>query len=175
MSVGSISSGSSPYSANGSSAMNQRMKDFQALGQALQSGNLTSAQSAFAALQQNLSQTSQSSSGQGPLAANSAASKDVQSIQSALQSGDISGAQKAFTQLKTDLQSSQKAHGGHHHGHHAPAVNDGDGDANDASAASSSTPAPGSTSTSSPTGTPAATSLADILSQLIGGAVNQQA
>jgi outer membrane protein assembly factor BamD (BamD/ComL family) len=81
------------------SQIGQVQSDFQALGKALQSGNLTVAQQAYATLQQDLpaSQSSSSATSSNPLSA----------VGQALQSGNLTAAQQAFAALK-----------GHHHGHH---------------------------------------------------------
>ena len=107
MSVNSI------YSSGSASAVDQARldraaqfqqcrKDFRALGAALQSGDITAAQSAFATLQKDMPQRPDgaSKSGTDPMA----------QLGQALSSGDLSAAQSAFTQV-------QQAHKGHH-GHH---------------------------------------------------------
>jgi len=74
----------------------QAQSQFQQLGQALSSGNLSAAQAAFSALQQNApqggqsSQNAQGSSAQSPMAA----------LSQALQSGNLSAAQQAFSQIQ---------------------------------------------------------------------------
>lgn len=70
----------------------QRQQSFKELTSALQSGDVSAAQKAFASL-------GQSASGQGPLA----------KIGTALQHGDVAGAKQAMQ----DVQASRKAH--HHH------------------------------------------------------------
>jgi len=84
----------------GQSQWAQTRSDFQQLNQALSSGNLTAAQQAFNAIQQN----GQGGTGQSSLAA----------IGQALQSGDLSGAQQALSQV-------QQTAGQHHHHHHRAA------------------------------------------------------
>jgi hypothetical protein len=108
MSISAISpnSGSSdPTIQSGQKAKD----DFNQLGQALQSGDLASAQAAFQALQNDASK----------LKADAAASaksdkvqQDLATVGKALQNGDVSGAQDAFAKLQQDV----KAHG--KHGHH---------------------------------------------------------
>ncbi len=101
---------SSPYAQSQSSTKS----DFQNLGQALQSGNLTAAQSAFAALQKDYqSQNSQSTSTSG---ANSPVSSDLTTLANALNTGNLTTAQAAFSQLQKDQQAGT---GGHHHHHGA--------------------------------------------------------
>jgi hypothetical protein len=99
---------SSPYAQNNSSTQS----DLQNLGQALQSGNLTAAQSAFATLQKAYqSQTSQSTSSSGTT---SPVSSDLTTLANALNTGNLTSAQAAFTQLQKDQQTQS---GGHHHHH----------------------------------------------------------
>jgi ribosomal protein S20 len=90
--------------------------DFRQLTQAIQSGDLSGAQSAFQAIQQ---------SGVTP-PANSPFANDLAAIGQALQSGDISSAQKALASLQLDAQQAQQAHhhGHHHHRHHGAASSD---------------------------------------------------
>ena len=88
----------------------QGATDFNTLAQALQSGELSQAQQAYAGVQQDVQQAgghhhhhhhqeSSQSSGQG-----SAISQDFSTLGQDLQSGDISAAQKAFATLQKDLQ-----------------------------------------------------------------------
>jgi hypothetical protein len=93
----------------------ERRTNFEALDQALQSGDLQSAQSAFAALQQSRGVQSASSTTAGSANTGKQASTDLQAVGSALQSGDVSGAQQAFATLR------QHRHHGHHH-HQATAA-----------------------------------------------------
>jgi hypothetical protein len=99
----------------------QRKQDFSQLASAIQSGNLTAAQSAFSTLQ-GLSSQGQSStvspSGNSSSASSSGntISNDFAALGQALQSGNITNAQSAFAQLQTDMQAQQSS--GHHHHHH---------------------------------------------------------
>src|SRR5215475_12862552 len=105
MSVSGISSAfsfTSPIN-NQQSRIQQFQKEFQQLGQDLQAGNLSAAQTDFAQLQQ----AGQSSN---PIA------KTFQKLGQDLQSGNISAAQQDFSALTQSLQNA--AHGHHHH-HHA--------------------------------------------------------
>lgn len=92
-------------------------KDFRDLSQALASGDLSAAQSAFTALTQD-----QANAPNSPANTNSPLAQDFKAIGDALQSGDLQGAQDAFAKLKQDFQAQQAAssqvHHGHHHGHH---------------------------------------------------------
>lgn len=86
----------------------QRNDAFNSLDQALSSGDLSSAQSAFSTLQSLAPQGGKAPAGGG----DDPMSKDMAAVSAALQSGDLSTAQTAFAQLKTDM----AAHKGHHHG-----------------------------------------------------------
>jgi len=162
MSISTVGSSSQAYGSTTTGSMNQRFKDLQSLDQALQSGSLPDAQSAFAAFQQNLAS---SNSTQGPFGPNSAATKDVQSIQSALQSGDVSGAQKAVTQLKADLKA---GHHGRVGGHHRPPQisTSNDSDTDDSTTSTTTTDFTDPSNLSSP--------VAQLL-RTIGALINQQA
>ena len=133
-SISSVSSSTIPYLTTNQSGFGQFGQDFRAIGSALQSGDLSTAQSALATFQQDLQGNSQTPANQ-PFGKNSQANTDYHSLVSALQSGNLSDAQKAFASLQTDLKA---AHKGHHHHHHSSSV------------ASSTTPAT-STTTSSAT------------------------
>jgi hypothetical protein len=87
------------YQAGGMNTMQQRRQSFNDLTQALQSGDLASAQKAYSTLVQNT-----------PGASNNPNSPLAQ-IGQALQSGDLAGAQSAMSSLKA------ARHGGHHHHH----------------------------------------------------------
>ena len=113
MAVGSVSP-NNPYVQNAqmgqASAFKQRRQDFEALAQALGSGDLSGAQSAFAALQQDLKNVGQSQSGQQAGASGQDKFQTaLQALSQALSSGDLSAAQSAFASL-------QQARG-HHHRH----------------------------------------------------------
>jgi hypothetical protein len=82
--------------------------EFQQLGQDLQAGNLTQAQSDFSTLSQNVS---------GSVQNNSSLAQAFSALGSALQSGNVSAAQKAYTTLQQDVQQAGMGH--HHHHRHA--------------------------------------------------------
>ena len=131
-----------------SSASNQTPNafptDLNAVGQALQSGNVSDAQVDFAKLQQdvqsaqghhhhhhrqdNVSASTQSTAGiqtdngQGGSSQNPL-STDLNAVAQALQSGNLSDAQDAFAKLQQDMMSVQ----GHHHYHHHNASADAQG------------------------------------------------
>jgi len=115
MSISSISSVTDPYQTNQTNGQNnfaQFRKDFQAIGSALQSGDLAGAQKAFTDLQQLLpdsSASNQTQNGQqNPFTA------DMDALSKALSSNNASDAQTAYAKLQQDMQSVQ----GHHHHHH---------------------------------------------------------
>jgi hypothetical protein len=115
--ISSISSWSvNPYQTAGPNNVSQSIKDFRALGSALQSGSLATAQSALASFQQDLQASSQTSASQ-PFGNNTQANTDYQSLTSALQTGNLSAAQQAFASLQSDLLTAAQGH--HHHHHHA--------------------------------------------------------
>ena len=119
MSISSVNSATNSYWNYLQGGFSQPIQDFQGLASAVQSGNLSSAQTALNAFQQDIQNNSK-----GPLAAalsdpNSQISKDFQALQKAVQSNDVSGAQSALAALKQDFKSI------HHHHHHHNADNDG--------------------------------------------------
>jgi hypothetical protein len=89
------------------------LQSLQSVGSSLQTGDLSSAQSAFSIFQQNL-QANSTSAAQQPFGGNSQANSAFQNLSSALQSNDLSSAQKSFADLQTSLSSVHKGH--HHHG-----------------------------------------------------------
>jgi|ERR1035437_1083005 iron uptake system EfeUOB component EfeO/EfeM len=142
MNVSGVNSATTAYQTSVQSSFKQRAQDFKALQTALQSGDVTTAQQAFASLQKDM-QTSSKAAGatSNQSSQTSQLGADFQTLQSALQSGDLSGAQSAFATLKQDLQSTGAAHGAHHHHHHMSG-----------NATSSTSPASSSTSSSSDVG-----------------------
>jgi outer membrane protein assembly factor BamD (BamD/ComL family) len=112
---------STQSSQNNPSKFQQIKTEFQQLGEDLQSGNLTQAQSDFATLSQNFPGASQSSAASTNSATgNSAVGQAFTQLGQDLQSGNLQGAQQDFTNLQQDLQqiSSQQVGGHHHHHHH---------------------------------------------------------
>lgn len=93
--------------------MQQFRKDFQQLGQDLQTGNLTGAQSDFAALQKDMPQSTSSPQG------NTSIAQTIQQLSNDLQSGNLTGAQQDYNTLQQDFQNQaspmQRPH--HHHRH----------------------------------------------------------
>ena len=125
MTVSSIGSTTNPYQPASANDFNQLFSDFKSIGSDIQSGDLTSAQSALTTFQSDL----QSSTGQNPLSQlfsnNSTLNTDLTALQTALQSNDPTGAQNAFKTLTQDMQSAMKTQGAHRHHHHHRAENDG--------------------------------------------------
>jgi hypothetical protein len=105
MSVDPVS-GTSPNTYE--SPLAGRRQKLDALENALQSGDLESAQAAFAALQPQSAQSA-SIGAVGANARNQFAT-DLQAVGQALKAGDLSGAQQAFALMR------QHRHHGHHHG-----------------------------------------------------------
>jgi DNA-binding FadR family transcriptional regulator len=116
MTVSSISPSLYMYQPAQNSMQNnvgQSQNEFQALGNALQSGDLSGAQTAFAALQQmfstsstgNQTQTSQQGGGQNSF------SSDFDALGQALQSGDLKGAQTDFAKLLQNIQTTYNSNG----------------------------------------------------------------
>ena len=94
------------------SRMQQSRQEFQQLGQDLQSGNLSAAQSDFAALQKSGPQ-----SNSGPSTQNSTSlSQDLQQLSQDLQSGNTAAAQQDYSKLQQDFQS-QAPHTHRHQRH----------------------------------------------------------
>jgi hypothetical protein len=109
MSVAGISSsGLFNYAAqSANNNVQQFRQEFQQLGQDLQSGNLSAAQTDFATLQQS------NSSAQS----NSPIAQDFKQLSQDLQSGNISSAQQDYAKVQQDFQNqSVRGHGHHHHG-----------------------------------------------------------
>ncbi len=115
MSVSGISTSLSTYGTqSGPSSFQQIQKEFQQLGQDLQSGNLSAAQSDFATLQKLVPKISQASSGQSsnPLL------QDFAQLSTDLQSGNLSAAQQDYTNIQQAFQHFSPSSGaprGHHH------------------------------------------------------------
>jgi outer membrane protein assembly factor BamD (BamD/ComL family) len=111
-----------PSSQNASSNFQKIKTEFQQLGQDLQSGNLSQAQSDFTTLSQNLSSASQSSAtNANSTTSGSAVAQAFAQLGQDLKSGNLQGAQQDFTNLQQDVQqiSGQQVAGHHRHHHHA--------------------------------------------------------
>jgi hypothetical protein len=88
-----------------------RASEFQKLGQDLQSGNLTQAQTDFATLTQN--SASLQGNNLSPL------SQAFKALGQALQSGNLTAAQQDFATIQQDLQQVSQSHSLRKHHHHA--------------------------------------------------------
>lgn len=117
MDISAIASVGATYPPVIPGSAKQSVADFQSLAQALDSGDLASAQQAFATLQQDSPQVSRavSSATSGGTAASNPVAAAWQTLSQDLQSGDLGGAQQAFAALQKAM------HGGHHGHHHGPA------------------------------------------------------
>lgn len=129
MSISSITSSSDYYqnsSINASDSLKQQgQQDFKSLADALQSSNLSGAQSAFASLLQlfpslspstnSTTQSTATSSAASSSNGTSSITSDLSTLGQAIQSGDLTGAQNDFSKLMQDMQA---IGGGHHHHHH---------------------------------------------------------
>jgi hypothetical protein len=82
------------------------MKSLQAVSSAVQSGNISAAQSALVKFQKLLQANSPTSTSQ-PFGNNSQANFAYKSLVSSVQSGNLSEAQQALSNLKTDLKPSK--------------------------------------------------------------------
>jgi hypothetical protein len=80
----------------------QMAQDVKNIGNALQSGNLKSAQKVLGTIQQNIPMSLLLSASQ-PAKTNSLASTDYQELKSALVSGNLTVAQQAYIRLQSDL------------------------------------------------------------------------
>jgi hypothetical protein len=111
--------GSPVNNSTSSTPTNPVLNDFETLGQALQTGDVGQAQSAFSQFQQDVQAARQAStvappvqdqyvpstSQQQTLTITQQVQQDYAQLNSSLQSGDLSGAQSAFANLQQALQS----------------------------------------------------------------------
>ena len=94
------------------SKMKQIQQEFQQLGQDLQSGNLSAAQTDFATLQQLAPQNNSTSSTQS----NNPITQAFNQLSKDLQAGNLSAAQQDYTTIQQDFQKqTAQMHGHHHH------------------------------------------------------------
>ena len=114
MSTMNVTSIVNPYRQISLNAANPSQSNLQSLASALQSGNLTAAQNAFATFEQSFS-ASNSQQGSSQSGQSSPVNSDIQTLSSALKSGNLTSAQSAFLQLQKDMQT-QQGSGHHHHG-----------------------------------------------------------
>lgn len=121
MSVSGISS-SNLYEYGEQSIQNNReqlQQEFEQLGQDLESGNLSAAQSDFSTLQQLMPQNTSTTGTQS----NNPIAQAFNQLSQDLQSGNLSAAQQDFATIQQDLQN-QAAQGAHGHRHHHGSGND---------------------------------------------------
>jgi hypothetical protein len=114
MSVAGISS-TSLSNFNSQAVQNSRQQmqqQFQALGQDLQSGNLSAAQSAFASLQQSAPQPSSTSL----LQSNNPVAQEFSQLSTDLQSGNTAAAKQDYARIEQQFQSEAMSMHHHHHG-----------------------------------------------------------
>jgi len=118
---GILSSNSNQYQLSASNLLQQEL---QQLGQTLQSGNLSAAQSDFATLQQAFSQPA-ATSGSTSSTSNPVA-QAVTQLGSDLQSGNLSAAQKDYATMQQDLKGlADDQLSSHLHNHHRVAISNG--------------------------------------------------
>ncbi|KPC49545.1 hypothetical protein [Amantichitinum ursilacus] len=104
-SISGLSSSNYSYSSTGSDELKQRRQNYKALESALNSGDLSASQSAYAALQAQSGSASSASSTASGSTSNSPQQQfqtDFAALGKALSSGDISSAQSAFATLQSD-------------------------------------------------------------------------
>jgi len=100
MSISSIAS-SSVYQSSFTNPFQTVKKDFKNINSALQSGDLSAAQTAFSAFQTDSSAINGNNNSSNPM------SQDIQGLGSALKSGSLTDAQQAFSKIQSDM----KGHG----------------------------------------------------------------
>ena len=114
MAIDSVSAKPKPYVLDAQTRAQGR-KDFKALANDLQSGDIGSAQKDFATLLQDVPQLQsqlQANASTAPTSPASSPTGELNALSAALNSGDLSGAQNAMS----SLQHSSGWH--HHHRHH---------------------------------------------------------
>ncbi|HUA68768.1 MAG TPA: hypothetical protein VMA13_09500 [Candidatus Saccharimonadales bacterium] len=128
MTISSVGATTNSYPTSSTDGFTQLFNDFKSIASDIQSGDLTTAQSALSTFESDL----QSNGGQNPLSQlfsnNSTLGTDLQNLQTALQSNNSSSAQSAFQTLIQDMQTAMQTHGTHRHHRHHHVNNDGDSD-----------------------------------------------
>jgi outer membrane protein assembly factor BamD (BamD/ComL family) len=124
MSVSGISTASlyNYNQQNSQSSLQQIRQSFQQLGQDLQSGNLSAAQSDFAILLKLVPQLASTASSTSASQSNNPIAQAFTQLAKDLQSGNLSAAQQDFATIQQDFknqatQSQTQAPHGHHHHH----------------------------------------------------------
>jgi outer membrane protein assembly factor BamD (BamD/ComL family) len=101
------------------SRMQSARKEFQQLGQDLQSGNMSAAQSDFATLQQMQPQSSSSAStSSSSTQSTNPITLDFNQLATDLKAGNTTAAQQDYAKLQQDFQSQATQTQAHHHHHH---------------------------------------------------------
>jgi len=95
------------------SQLQQFEQEFQQLGQDLQSGNVSAAQSDFATLEKDSPQTSSTSTSQS----SSPIAQAFNQLSQDLQAGNLTAAQSDYSTIQQDFQSQASAMHAHHHHH----------------------------------------------------------
>jgi len=127
MSISGIQGTISPYQFGAANPLQQQL---QQLGQALQSGNLSAAQSDFASLQQAFTQpatTSGTASGAASTATTNPLTQTFNQLASDLQSGNLAAAQKDFSTVQQEFNSRGTLEGSHFHHHRGGGGGDSSG------------------------------------------------
>ena len=102
MSISAISSSTASYQTNQASSMNVMKKNFENLGNALSSGSIDDAKTAFAQIQKN----APASNGKtNPM------SEDMDALGKALESGDLKSAQSAYSKIQDKISQGPPAGG----------------------------------------------------------------
>ena len=114
-SMTTLSSVSDPFQAANFNAFVQFVNNFNAIGNALQAGNLSEAQAALGTFQRDLPGAVNSQASAQPFGGNADANADFATLASALQSGDMPGAQQAFASLQDDLQGAHRGRNPRHY------------------------------------------------------------
>jgi outer membrane protein assembly factor BamD (BamD/ComL family) len=115
MSVAGISS-SNLFNDSRESIQSQMQQEFAQLGQDLQSGNLSAAQSDFATLTQ-MGPQSTSGTSSTTAASNNPIAQAFAQLSQDLKAGNLSAAQQDFATIQQDMQSNAVQAGGHRHHH----------------------------------------------------------
>jgi soluble cytochrome b562 len=112
MSVAGISSSSISSLSQYQNQFQKVRQEFQQLGQDLQAGNLSAAQSDFTTLQQLTGQKASTSQNGNSI------SQDFAQLGQDLQAGNLTAAQKDFSAITQDVQNAFSQVQGHHRHHH---------------------------------------------------------
>jgi len=105
---------------------NPYQQEMQQLGQALQSGNLSVAQSDFAALQAAFSQPAATTGSTSTGSASNPVGQAFNQLGTDLQSGNVAAAQKDFSTVQQDLQNNLSSDHVRHHHHFSSGGGSGD-------------------------------------------------